>query len=58
MKLVVLPLKRCLGANLLGMLAIASLSPYPREAIAGQTAAAVPLTSSAPDQLDTAELFF
>lgn len=57
MKFVVCSPKRCLGASLLGMLSIASLSSYPREAIARQTVAAVPLTSSAPDQHDTAELF-
>jgi hypothetical protein len=50
-------LTQCFGVFLLGTLSIASPSSYPREAVAKQTVATMPLGSSAGEESNTAELF-
>jgi Outer membrane lipoprotein-sorting protein len=49
--------RQCLRLSLLGTLSVGGPSPHSRESIAKQTAAAVPLNSSAGEQNTTVELF-
>jgi hypothetical protein len=49
--------RQCFGVILLGTLSIASPSSYPREAVAKQTVATVPLDSSAREESNTADFF-